>query len=92
MTKPAAAARSSSSRTSRRSRAKKVSLTVDENVLSAMERAARKAKRTLSAEITDALARELRRRQLQALIAGYESEKGAIGAEELAAIQAEWLA
>jgi len=74
-----------------RRRAKKVSLTVDESVLSAMEREARKSKRTLSAEITDALARELRRRRLQELVAGYEQEKGTITAKELAAIQAEWL-
>jgi hypothetical protein len=75
-----------------RARAKKVSLTVDETVLSAMEREAKKSKRTLSAEITEALARELRRRRLQALVEGYEEEKGAITAQELAAIQAEWLA
>jgi hypothetical protein len=75
-----------------RGRAKKVSLTVDETVLSAMEREAKKSKRTLSAEVTEALARELRRRRLQALVARYEEEKGAITAQELAAIQAEWLA
>lgn len=74
-----------------RSRAKKVSLTVDERVLSAMEREAKKAKRTLSAEVTEALARELRRRRLQELVASYEREKGAITAKELAAMQAEWL-
>ena len=46
----------------------------------------------LSAEVTEALARELRRRRLQALVAEYEQEKGTISAKELAAIQAEWLA
>jgi hypothetical protein len=65
-------------------------LTVDEGVLSAMEREAKKANRTLSAEVTEALARELRRRRLQELVASYEQEKGAITAKELAAIQAEW--
>jgi hypothetical protein len=75
-----------------RGRAKKVSLTVDETVLSAMEREAKKSKRTLSAEVTEALARELRRRRLQELVANYEAENGAITAKELAAIQAEWLA
>ena len=75
-----------------RSRAKKVSLTVDEGVLRAMEREAKRSKRTLSAEVTEALARELRRRRLQGLIAKYEQEKGTISAKELAAIQAEWLA
>ncbi|HVY30942.1 MAG TPA: hypothetical protein VHB79_30490 [Polyangiaceae bacterium] len=74
-----------------RGRAKKVSLTVDEAVLSAMEREAKKSKRTLSAEVTEALARELRRRKLQELVASYEKEKGAISAKELAAVQAEWL-
>lgn len=74
-----------------RRRAKKVSLTVDEGVLSAMEREARKSNRTLSAEITEALARELRRRRLQELVNGYEQEKGTITAKELAAIQTEWL-
>jgi len=72
-----------------RGRAKKVSLTVDEGVLRAMEK---EAKRSLSAEVTEALARELRRRRLQGLVAEYEQEKGAISAKELAAIQAEWLA
>ena len=67
-----------------------MSLTVDEGVLSAMQREARKAKRTLSAEVTEALARELRRRRLQELVASYEQEKGTITAKELAAIQAEW--
>jgi hypothetical protein len=75
-----------------RGRAKKVSLTVDEDVLRAMEREAKRSKRTLSAEVTEALARELRRRRLQRLVAEYEKEKGAISAKELAAIQAEWLA
>ena len=75
-----------------RGRAKKVSLTVDEGVLRAMEREAKRSKRTLSAEVTEALARELRRRRLQGLIADYEQEKGTISTKELAAIQAEWLA
>ncbi len=75
-----------------RGRTKKVSLTVDEGVLRAMEQEAKRSKRTLSAEVTAALARELRRRRLQGLVAEYEEEKGAISAKELAAIQAEWLA
>lgn len=74
-----------------RGRAKKVSLTVDEEVLRAMQQEAKRSKRTLSAEITEALARELRRRRLQGLVAEYEQEKGTISAKELAAIQAEWL-
>jgi len=74
-----------------RSRAKKISLTVDEGIVAAMEREARKSKRTLSAEVTDALARELRRRRLEELVTSYEREKGTITAKELAAIKAEWL-
>lgn len=75
-----------------RQRAKKVSLTVDESVLRAMQQEAKRSKRTLSAEVTEALSRELRRRHLQQLVTDYEEEKGEISAKELAAIQAEWLA
>jgi hypothetical protein len=73
-----------------RARAKKVSLTVDEGVLRAMKHEAQRAGRTLSAEVSDALARELRRRRLHELVADYEAEHGSISAEELAQIQAEW--
>lgn len=90
MLKATRSARTRSSSPTTRGRAKKVSLTVDEGVLSAMEREAKKAKRTLSAEVTEALARELRRRRLHELVASYEQEKGVITAKELAAIQAEW--
>lgn len=90
MLKATRSARTRSSSPTTRGRAKKVSLTVDEGVLSAMEREAKKAKRTLSAEVTEALARELRRRRLQELVASYEQENGVITAKELAAIQAEW--
>jgi hypothetical protein len=67
-----------------------VSITVDEAVLRAMENEAKHSGRTLSAEVTEALARELRRRRLQQLVAEYEAENGIISAKELAAIQAEW--
>lgn len=77
-------------RVSARARAKKVSLTVDEGVLRAMKHEAKRSGRTLSAEVSDALARELRRRRLHDLIADYEAEHGLISAEELARIQAEW--
>lgn len=90
MHKATRSARTRSSSPTTRGRAKKVSLTVDEGVLSAMEREAKKAKRTLSAEVTEALARELRRRRLQELVASYEQERGVITAKELATIQAEW--
>jgi len=94
MLKPTRAARAgqgSRRSPSRGGRAKKISLTVDEGVLISMKREARKSKRTLSAEVTEALARELRRRRLQELVTSYEDEKGIITAKELAAIQAEWL-
>jgi hypothetical protein len=73
-----------------RARAKKVSLTVDENVLRAMKHEAKRTGRTLSAEVSDALARELRRRRLHDLVAEHEAEHGLISAEELAEIQTEW--
>lgn len=73
-----------------RGRAKKVSITVDEGVLRAMEAEAKRSGRTLSAEVTEALARELRRRRLEKLVSEYEAEEGAISARELAEIQAEW--
>jgi hypothetical protein len=46
----------------------KVWLTVDEGVLRAVEREAKRSKRTLSAEVTEALARELRRRYSSSLL------------------------
>ena len=73
-----------------RGRAKKVSLTVDETVLRAMKQEAKRAGRTLSAEVSAALAGELRRRRLHELIVEYEAEHGVISAEELARVQAEW--
>ncbi len=57
-----------------------------EGVLRGMEQAGKRSKR---AEVTEALARELRRRRLRELIAEYEQAKGTISAKELAAIQAE---
>jgi hypothetical protein len=62
---------------------------VDERVLDGMKDEAKRSGRTLSAEITEALARELRRRRLGELIAEYEAEHGVITADEMAAIRAE---
>lgn len=76
-------------RSSPRGRAK-ISLTVDEGVLRAMQQEAKRSGRTPSAEVTEALGRELRRRRLTQLIAEYESEYGQITAEELASIETEW--
>lgn len=87
--RPAAGSQPSSP-SSPRGRAKKVSLTVEEGILRAMQKEAKRSGRTLSAEVTEALGRELRRRRLQQLIAEHETEHGEITAEELAAIQDEW--
>jgi len=74
----------------RTTRAKKISLTVDEGVLREVESDAKRSGRTLSAHITDALARDLRRRRLQTLLEEYESEHGPITAAELAEIRSAW--
>jgi hypothetical protein len=71
------------------SRAKKISVTVDPAVLSAVQKEAERKGRTLSAEVTDALARDLRRRQLQALIEDYEAEHGVITDDELAVLSSQ---
>jgi hypothetical protein len=73
-----------------RGRAKKISLTVDERVLAEVERSAAHAGRSLSAYVTEALARDLRRKQLQDLIDEYEAEHGAITERELARIRSKW--
>jgi post-segregation antitoxin (ccd killing protein) len=82
--KPRASARKTTSR------AKKVSLTVDENVLHEVARDAKRAGRTLSAYVTEALARDLRRKRLQELIDEYESEHGTITEQELAKARVKW--
>lgn len=74
------------------SRAKKVSLTVNESVLREVERDARRTGRTLSAYVTEALARDLRRQRLQALIESYEAEHGTITEQELSKIRGKWQA
>jgi len=72
------------------SRAKKISITVDEHVLRAVAQEARRAGRTLSSHVTEALARDLRNQRLRAIIEGYEAEHGAITDEELASVRAQW--
>lgn len=74
----------------RATRAKEISLTVDERVLREVESDAHRSGRTLSAHITDALARDLRRRRLQTLLEEYESEHGPITGAELAEIRSAW--
>jgi hypothetical protein len=80
----------SSRRTAVSPRAKKISITVDEQVLAAVEREARRAGRSLSAQVTGALARDLRRTRLEAIIHTYEAEHGTIRADELERIRSEW--
>jgi hypothetical protein len=75
---------------SARSRARKISVTVDERVLRAAEKDARRCGHTLSAHVTEALARDLRRRRIQALIDEYEADHGPIREDELARIRAQW--
>ena len=71
-------------------RAKKISITVDPSVLREVEKDAHGAGQTLSAHITEALARDVRRRRLHSIIAEYEAEHGVIGETELAAVRARW--
>jgi hypothetical protein len=73
-------------------RTTKISITVDARVLRSVQKEARRAGRTLSAEVTEALARDLRRRRLQELLQEYETEHGAISDDELARIRARWQA
>ena len=81
----------SSGRTSS-ARAQKISITVDEAILREARRVAHSTGRTLSAHITEALARDLRRRRLQQLVDEYEREHGTISGEELAEIRSAWQA
>jgi hypothetical protein len=71
-------------------RARKISITVDDAVLSEARRVARATGNTLSAHITEALARDQRRRRLQLLIGEYEREHGVITTGELAEIRDAW--
>jgi hypothetical protein len=74
----------------RATRAKKISLTVDERVLREVEGDAKRAGRTLSAHVTDALARDVRRRRLATLLEEYEAKHGLISDDELAEIRSQW--
>lgn len=86
----ATASPTAASRRASVARAHKISITVDEGVLREAKRVARATGRTLSAHITEALARDLRRRRLQQLVDEYERENGAISGEELAEIRGAW--
>ncbi len=71
-------------------RAKKISITVDERVLAEVQKDAARAGRTLSGYVTEALARDLRRQRLRAIVEAYESEHGTITDAELARARAKW--
>jgi len=73
-----------------RSRVRKISVTVDAGVLEDMKKVARRARRTLSAEVSEALERDLRRRRLQEIIEEFEAEHGVITDAELAKARAAW--
>ncbi|MEO7329756.1 MAG: hypothetical protein ABI193_14345 [Minicystis sp.] len=75
---------------SRPKRASKISITVDAQVLDDIKRVLRGTGLSLSAHITEALERDLRRRRLQALIEEYEAESGTITEDELAEIRSQW--
>lgn len=71
-------------------RTTKVSLTVDEGVLREVKKDAHRLGRTLSAQVTEALASDVRRRRLQELIEEYEAAHGRITDAELAEARAAW--
>jgi hypothetical protein len=68
----------------------KVSLTVDSGVLRDVRALASRAGRTLSAQVNEALARDVRRQRLAKLIAEYEAENGVITEAELSRARASW--
>jgi hypothetical protein len=82
--------RSAPERQQTRGRAKKISITVDEAVLREVEKQARRSGRSLSAQVTEALARDLRQSRLRQLIEEYETEHGSISESELASIRDQW--
>ena len=74
----------------RRARVTKISITVDAGVIEDVKKVARQARRTLSAEISDALARDLRQRRLGRIISEFEAAHGTITEAELAVARAAW--
>lgn len=59
-------------------------------MLEEMKKVARISRRTLSAEVSEALERDLRRRRLQEVIEEFELRHGVITDEELARARAAW--
>jgi macrodomain Ter protein organizer (MatP/YcbG family) len=70
--------------------ASKVSVTIDSMVLRQARVAAKRSGKTLSAHISQALERDLRRQRMAELIAEFEVEHGAITPAEVAKAIASW--
>ena len=74
-------------------RAKKISITLDERVLGAMQdRMKKNRSSSLSATISEALQRDLRREKLANVVAKYEAEHGAISDAEVEEARRKWRA
>jgi predicted transcriptional regulator len=71
---------------------RKVTITLDEDLVEGMTRTARRAGIPLSRLIASAAEREMRRRIGQSAVAEWEAEHGAFTPEELAAARAEMAA
>jgi len=76
--------------TSATTRYEKVSVTVEARVMRDVKAMARRSGRSLSAQVNDALARDVRRRRLAELIGEYEAKAGVITEAELAKARASW--
>jgi hypothetical protein len=70
----------------------KVSVTIDTSVLIDARAAARKSGSTLSAHISQAVERDLRRQRMADLVAEFEAEHGKISPDEVAKAIASWQA
>jgi hypothetical protein len=71
-------------------RATKISITVDAAVLRDVKRLIRGTGQSLSAHVTEALQRDLRRRRLHQIIEESETSAGAITNEELERARVAW--
>jgi predicted transcriptional regulator len=71
-------------------RAAKISITVDASLLRDVKKVARRSGRSLSAHVTEALARDLRRVRLQELVAEHEENHGEITDDELKNVRTKW--
>ena len=72
--------------------ASKVSVTIDSAVLRQARVAAKRSGKTLSAHISQALERDLRRQRMAEIVAEFEAEHGTITPEEVAKAIASWRA